>query len=144
MAALIDDFGGPLPEERDSRGRPADLYGALVRTIAGQQLSVQAARAIYGRLLALLRRARPPTPQEILDRRPRDAARRRGLLARQGRYLRSLAEHVLAGELELERLAELHDDEVIAALTAVKGIGEWTAAHVPDVHAAPARRAGRG
>ena len=41
-------------------------------------------------------------------------------------YLRSLAEHVLEGELELERLAELPDDEVIRRLTAVKGIGEWS------------------
>ena len=55
-------------------------------------------------------------------------------------YLRSLAEHVLDGQLELERLAELPDEEVIRELTAVKGIGEWTAhmflmftLHRPDV-----------
>jgi 3-methyladenine DNA glycosylase/8-oxoguanine DNA glycosylase len=46
LARLIDDYGGPLSEEPDSAGRPADLYGALVRGIAGQQLSVLAARAI--------------------------------------------------------------------------------------------------
>jgi DNA-3-methyladenine glycosylase II len=139
MAALIDDFGGPLPEERDSRGRPADLYGALVRTIAGQQLSVLAARAIWTKLLAYFD-GRVPTPQEILDQDPETLRAAAGFSRAKVVYLRSLAEHVLAGELELERLAELPDDEVIGALTAVKGIGEWSShmflmftLHRPDV-----------
>jgi DNA-3-methyladenine glycosylase II len=139
MAALIDDFGGPLPEERDSRGRPADLYGALVRTIAGQQLSVLAARAIWTKLLAHFD-GRVPTPQEILDEDPERLRAAAGFSRAKVVYLRSLAEHVLAGELELERLAELPDDEVIRDLTAVKGIGEWSShmflmftLHRPDV-----------
>jgi DNA-3-methyladenine glycosylase II len=139
MAALIDDFGGPLPEERDSRGRPADLYGALVRTIAGQQLSVLAARAIWTKLLAYFD-GRVPTPQEILDQDPETLRAAAGFSRAKVVYLRSLAEHVLAGELELERLAELPDDEVIRELTAVKGIGEWSShmflmftLHRPDV-----------
>lgn len=139
MAALIDDFGGPLPEERDSRGRPADLYGALVRTIAGQQLSVLAARAIWTKLLAHFD-GRVPTPQEILDQDPETLRAAAGFSRAKVVYLRSLAEHVLAGELELERLAELPDDEVIRDLTAVKGIGEWSShmflmftLHRPDV-----------
>jgi len=139
MAALIDDFGGPLPEGRDSRGRPADLYGALVRTIAGQQLSVLAARAIWTKLLAYFD-GRVPTPQEILDQDPETLRAAAGFSRAKVVYLRSLAEHVLAGEFELERLAELPDDEVIRALTAVKGIGEWSShmflmftLHRPDV-----------
>ncbi len=139
MAALIDDFGGPLPEERDSRGRPADLYGALVRTIAGQQLSVLAARAIWTKLLAYFD-GRVPTPQEILDEDPETLRAAAGFSRAKVVYLRSLAEHVLAGELELERLAELPDGEVIRDLTAVKGIGEWSShmflmftLHRPDV-----------
>ena len=139
MAALIDDFGGPLPEERDSRGRPADLYGALVRTIAGQQLSVLAARAIWTKLLAYFD-GRVPTPQEILDQDPETLRAAAGFSRAKVVYLRSLAEHVLTGELALERLAELPDDEVIQALTAVKGIGEWSShmflmftLHRPDV-----------
>jgi DNA-3-methyladenine glycosylase II len=139
MAALIDDFGGPLPEERDSRGRPADLYGALVRTIAGQQLSVLAARAIWTKLLAHFD-GRVPTPQEILDEDPETLRAAAGFSRAKVVYLRSLAEHVLAGQLELERLAELPDDEVIRDLTAVKGIGEWSShmflmftLHRPDV-----------
>jgi DNA-3-methyladenine glycosylase II len=139
MAGLIDDFGGPLPEERDSRGRPAELYGALVRTIAGQQLSVLAARAIWTKLLAYFD-GRVPTPEQILAEDPETLRAAAGFSRAKVRYLRSLAEHVLAGELELERLAVLPDDEVIAELTAVKGIGEWSAhmflmftLHRPDV-----------
>jgi DNA-3-methyladenine glycosylase II len=139
MAGLIDDFGGPLPLERDSRGRPAELYGALVRTIAGQQLSVYAARAIWSKLLAHFD-GRVPTPQEILDEDPDTLRTAAGFSRAKVAYLRSLAEHVLGGELELERLAELPDEEVIRDLTAVKGIGEWSAhmvlmftLHRPDV-----------
>jgi 3-methyladenine DNA glycosylase/8-oxoguanine DNA glycosylase len=67
LAALIDSVG-PLGDARAGRPDPEDHYGALVRTIAGQQLSVLAARAIYGRLTARFGRA----------------ARCRGTLAREG------------------------------------------------------------
>jgi DNA-3-methyladenine glycosylase II len=139
LARLIEDFGGPLPAEPDSRGRPHDLYGALVRTIAGQQLSVKAARAIHERLTARFG-GRPPTPEEILADDPEELRAAAGFSRAKVAYLRSLAEHVLRGELEIDRLAELDDDEVIRELTAVKGIGVWSAhmflmftLHRPDV-----------
>ena len=139
MARLIDDYGGPLATERDARGRPADLYGALVRSIAGQQLSVLAARAIWRKLTARFD-GRTPTPEEILADDPEELRAAAGFSRAKVSYLRSLAEHVLAGELELDRLAELGDEEVIRELTAVKGIGDWTAhmflmftLHRPDV-----------
>jgi DNA-3-methyladenine glycosylase II len=139
LAALIDDYGGPLPEAPDTRGRPEDLYGALVRTIAGQQLSVLAARAIWRKLIARFD-GRTPTPQEILADDPDELRVAAGFSRAKVAYLRSLAEHVIAGQLELDRLAELPDDEVIRELTAVKGIGEWSAhmflmftLHRPDV-----------
>jgi DNA-3-methyladenine glycosylase II len=110
-----------------------------VRTIAGQQLSVLAARAIWNRLLAHFD-GRVPTPQEILDEDPETLRAAAGFSRAKVIYLRSLAEHVLDGALELQRLAELDDDEVIRELTAVKGIGEWSAhmflmftLHRPDV-----------
>ena len=139
MAVLIDDYGGPLPSEPDARGRPADVYGALVRSIAGQQLSVLAARAIWRKLLAHFD-GRVPTPQEILAEDPETLRAAAGFSRAKVAYLRSLAEHVLDGQLELDRLSELSDDEAIRELTAVKGIGEWTAhmflmftLHRPDV-----------
>jgi DNA-3-methyladenine glycosylase II len=139
LAKLITDYGGPLPLERDSRGRPPDVYGALLRSITGQQLSVKAAQAIYGRLTARFG-GRAPTPQELLDDDPDELRAAAGLSRAKTVALRSLAEHVLDGELQITKLTELPDEEVIRELVAVKGIGEWTAhmflmftLHRPDV-----------
>ena len=139
LARLIDDFGGPLPAERDARGRPADHYGALVRSIAGQQLSVKAAAAIWRKLTARFD-GRTPTPEEILADDPEELRVACGFSRAKTSYLISLARHVVDGELHLDRLPELPDEEVIRELTAVKGIGEWTAhmflmftLHRPDV-----------
>jgi DNA-3-methyladenine glycosylase II len=121
MARLLDANGVPEP-----RAPRTDVYAALVRAIVGQQLSTSAARAIYDRLLARFD-GRPPLPQEILDDDPDELRVAAGLSHAKVKYLRSLAEHVAAGELEIDRLTELSDEEVITELTAVKGIGEWSA-----------------
>jgi DNA-3-methyladenine glycosylase II len=117
---------GRLPGARDGRPARDDHYGALVRAIVGQQLSVRAARAIYARLTERFG-GRTPTPQEILADDPEELRAAAGLSRAKVTYLRSLAEHVLSGELELERMSELDDDTVIAELTAVKGLGVWSA-----------------
>jgi DNA-3-methyladenine glycosylase II len=139
LARLIEAQGGPLPLEQDSRGRPSDVYGALIRSITGQQLSVKAAQAIYGRLTARFG-GRAPAPAELLADDPDELRSAVGLSRAKVASLRSLAEHVIAGELELDRLTQLDDGEVIRELVAVKGIGEWTAhmflmftLHRPDV-----------
>jgi DNA-3-methyladenine glycosylase II len=124
MAGLVDAFS-PLPDEREGRPGKDDHYGALLRSIINQQLSVTAARAIYRRLLD--RYDGQPTPERILADDPVALQAAVGLSRAKVGFLRSLAEHVLAGELELGRLEELSDDEVMAELVAVKGIGEWTA-----------------
>jgi DNA-3-methyladenine glycosylase II len=125
LAELIDAVG-PLGDPRDGRPDREDHYGALVRAIVGQQLSVHAARAIYGRLTERFGE-RPPTPAEILADDPEELRAAAGLSRAKVSYLRSLAEHVISGELELERLDELEDEEVIGELTAVKGLGMWSA-----------------
>jgi DNA-3-methyladenine glycosylase II len=125
LAGLIDAVG-PLADAREGRPDPEDHYGALVRSITGQQLSVLAARAIYGRLTARFE-DRAPTPQEILADEPEELRAAAGLSRAKVSYLRSLAEHVISGDLELERLDELPDEQVIAELVAVKGLGLWTA-----------------
>src|SRR3954467_13117592 len=122
MAGLINAFGGPLPQE--SRSRPSDVYSALLRSITGQQLSVKAAQAIYGRLIERFC-GTPPTPEQLLADAPDAMPTAAGLSHAKVRALRSLAEHVLAGELQIARLEELPDDEVMRELVAVKGIGEW-------------------
>jgi len=125
LAGLID-AAGKLPDRRADRPDPDDHYGALVRAIVGQQLSVSAARAIYGRLTARYG-GKPPSPQQILAEEPEELRAAAGLSRAKVSFLRSLAEHVISGELELERLSGLSDEEVIAELTAVKGIGLWSA-----------------
>jgi DNA-3-methyladenine glycosylase II len=103
-----------------------DAYTALVRAIVGQQLSVLAARAIFARLLEHFG-GTAPTPAQILAADPEEMRAAAGLSRAKVAFLRSLAEHVESGELDLAGLARLSDDEVIAALTAVKGVGIWTA-----------------
>ncbi len=125
LGALIDTVG-ELPGGREGRPELDDHYGALVRSIVGQQLSVLAARAIYGRLTDRFG-GRPPTPQEILAEEPEELRAAAGLSRAKVGFLLSLAEHVLSGALELERLDELDDEQVIAELVAVKGLGTWTA-----------------
>jgi DNA-3-methyladenine glycosylase II len=125
LARLIEAVG-PLTDAREGRPERDDHYGALVRSITGQQLSVLAARAIYGRLTARFGE-RAPTPQELLADDPEELRAAAGLSRAKVSYLRSLAEHVLSGELELERLDALPDEQVITELTAVKGLGMWTA-----------------
>ncbi|HYM55280.1 MAG TPA: DNA-3-methyladenine glycosylase [Solirubrobacteraceae bacterium] len=126
MLAGLIEAAGPLGDSRKGRPDRDDHYGALVRAITGQQLSVLAARAIYGRLTARFGE-RPPTPQEILADDPEELRAAAGLSRAKVGFLRSLAEHVVSGELELGRLDGLPDEEVISELTAVKGIGAWSA-----------------
>jgi DNA-3-methyladenine glycosylase II len=117
---------GPLDAERRRRGRPkGDAYGALLRAIVGQQLSVKAARTIYERVLALFG-GEVPTPKQVLAARP-DDLRACGLSGRKVEYVQDLAAHVDAGELSMERLESLSDEDVVAEITAVRGLGRWTA-----------------
>jgi DNA-3-methyladenine glycosylase II len=124
MARLIDEHGALVRKDLKNE-RPGDAYGALLRSIVGQQLSTKAARTIYGRMLELFD-GHAPSPLQLLAANP-DDIRAAGLSRPKINYLRDLAQHVEDGELELERLDDLPDGEVIAQLTAVKGIGEWSA-----------------
>jgi DNA-3-methyladenine glycosylase II len=125
MAEIIGETG-EMTLERRRRGRPrGDAYGTLLRTVIGQQLSAKAAFTIHGRVLELYD-GRHPSPEAILAT-PEEDLRACGLSGRKVEYLRSLAEHVRDGELELDRLDELSDDEVIDEIVAVRGFGEWSA-----------------
>jgi DNA-3-methyladenine glycosylase II len=128
MGALIKRVGRIDLRTRLRRRKeelPADAYGALLRAIVGQQLSTKAARTIYLRVLELFG-DRPPTPQELLNAREADL-RAAGLSGRKVEYIRDLASHVLDGELELGRLEQLADEEVIEEIVSVRGLGRWTA-----------------
>ncbi len=124
MATLVRRLG-PLDHEARRRGRPDEAYGALVRIIVGQQLSTKAARAIYARLTALFD-DRAPTPEQLLTA-DEDTLRTAGLSRPKVSYLRDLAARVLDGRLDLNALHALPDEEVVAGITAVKGLGRWSA-----------------
>jgi DNA-3-methyladenine glycosylase II len=121
LAGMIDDLGGEIPAWAPT----GDPYGAIIRAIVSQQLSVGAARAILGRLQARFD-GRDPTPEEVLADDP-DGLKSVGLSRAKVVSLRSLAEHLQDGDLRLARLNGLDDDALVAELSAVKGIGEWTA-----------------
>lgn len=127
LAEVIERVGpNGLGDARAGRPAPSDHYGALLRAIVGQQLSTKAARSIFARLTERFG-GRPPTPEEVLADDPEALRMAAGLSRPKVGYLRSLAEHVLSGELELERLDEVDDERVIAELVAVKGLGVWSA-----------------
>lgn len=127
MADLIRRLG-PLDLakrlRRRKEERPADAFGALLRSIVGQQLSTKAARAIYLRMLDLF--DGPPTPEAVLALTEEDF-RGVGFSRRKVEYVHDLAAHVLDGSLELDRLEALDDEQAIAEISAVRGLGRWTA-----------------
>jgi DNA-3-methyladenine glycosylase II len=114
-----------------------DPFHALLHAIIAQQLSTKAAKTIEGRFAALFDGG--PTPAAVS--RAADAQLRAvGLSGQKLKYIRDLCARILDGSLDLDTLTSLTDDEVIAALTSVKGIGRWTAEmflmfrlHRPDV-----------
>jgi DNA-3-methyladenine glycosylase II len=124
MARLIDANGAAVRKDL-GRERPRDAYGTLVRAIVGQQLSSKAAATIHKRVLDLFD-GHTPTPRQLLEV-DAELLREAGLSRAKAAYLRDLAQHVEDRELELERLPELPDEEVAAQLTAIKGLGQWTA-----------------
>jgi len=125
LGGVIDAVGAAAIAD-PRRGYPRDHYGALVRAILGQQVSVAAAAAMYRRLLERFG-GRTPTPQEALADEPEALRAAAGLSRAKVVFLRSLAEGVVEGGLDLDALEQHSDGEVLGQLTAIKGIGAWTA-----------------
>ena len=133
LAALIRKHGacGLAAAQR------SDHFSALVRAITGQQLSTKAASTIYARLVALMPGGVTP---EALVSLTDEQMRAVGMSRQKTAYFRDLAARALSGALPLESLDQMSDEDVIAALTQVKGIGRWSAEmflmfrlHRPDV-----------
>ncbi len=125
MGELVERLGELSLDTRRGRRPAVDAYGMLLRSVVGQQLSVKAAATIYGRVLELFGGTTPP-PEKLLEVEPQ-VLRDVGLSWRKVEYVRDLAEHVISGELELDRLDQLSDDDVVAEITAVRGFGVWSA-----------------
>jgi DNA-3-methyladenine glycosylase II len=119
LAALIQRVGPYRIEFRDAN------FETLVRSIVFQQLSGKVARVIYGRLSGAIPSGQV-TPEGILKLRP-ERMRHLGLSRQKTAYIRDLARQTAKGKIVFDALPELPDEEVIARLTTVKGIGVWTA-----------------
>lgn len=117
IARALAAAGYPEPRIRE-RG-----YTTMLRTIVGQQVSVHAAHAVWTRLEAHLG---PQCPPDALMAASEDGLRACGLSRQKQGYARSLAALVTSGELDLTHLPA-DDEEAIALLTRVKGIGRWSA-----------------
>jgi DNA-3-methyladenine glycosylase II len=118
LAAIIEQVGAYKITYREP------TFEALARAIVFQQLSTKAARTIYGRLEeAAGGRITPEAIQNL----GLSEMRRAGLSKQKIGYIRDLAEHALSGKVDFARLPEMSDEEVIAALTDIKGVGVWTA-----------------
>jgi DNA-3-methyladenine glycosylase II len=117
FAKVLDTHGHPEPRASEPG------VETLLRTIVGQQVSVAAARSMWNKLTA--RFGQPVDLQKLLDASDEEM-REAGMSRQKAGYLRSLAGLVLSGELDLAHLPE-DDEEAIAQLTMIKGIGRWSA-----------------
>jgi DNA-3-methyladenine glycosylase II len=124
LARLIDDRPAFDPRAWMAQLPPMDLYGALLFQVTGQQLSVPATRRTLARIQALFG-GHLPAPTELLGVDP-ETLREAGLSWRKIRTLRDIAERLSDGRLNPNVLSGLPDDELMAALTAIPGIGPWT------------------
>jgi DNA-3-methyladenine glycosylase II len=106
-------------------GRERDIFCGLVEAIVSQQLSTRAAATIYGRLRALLPNGGVPTPHALLPLSD-DDLRGAGLSRQKLGYMRDLSRKMLDGSIDAARLPGMSDDEIVAELTKIKGIGRWT------------------
>ena len=125
LARLIDDRPDFDPQAWLAQLPPMDLYGALLFQVTGQQLSVPATRRTLARIQDLFG-GRLPAPAELLALDPAQL-RAAGLSWRKIATLRDLAGRLSDGRLDPDTLARLPDDQLITELTAIPGIGPWTA-----------------
>jgi DNA-3-methyladenine glycosylase II len=100
-------------------------FEAVLRSIIYQQLSGKAASTIHGRVTALFGGARPTA--DALQRLADAELRAAGVSSQKLGYMRNLTERVLQGEVPIDDLHTLEDDEVLRHLTSIKGVGKWTA-----------------
>ena len=119
LKTLIDHFGVITLKRR------RNYFKSLLRSIIHQQLSGKAARTIENRFLELYNGSRYPSPEEVLKT-PADVIQNVGISRMKTEYIRGLAKIIDDGDIRLEKLTELSNDEVGNVLKEVKGIGQWT------------------
>ena len=103
-----------------------DVFQDLIESIINQQLSGKAAATIFGRFKSLFKRKTFPAPQQILKVSDEEI-RKCGISFSKIKYIKGLCQSIIKKELNIKKLTELSDEEVIVELTKIKGIGKWTA-----------------
>ena len=127
LSAADPILGAVIATGRDIHPRPhEDLYLALLRAIVSQQISTKAAAAIWKRFQALFPPEGYPEPREVLAL-SEDELRAAGLSRQKAGYLKAIAEYNERGLLDYEHLTSLSEDAFTQHLTAIKGVGRWTA-----------------
>ena len=122
MIASLVEAHGPPPRRRPVQG--SRRFGELVKSIVYQQLAGNAAATIHGRLVAAL--GGEVTPERVVAADPEMLASC-GLSRAKAASIRDLADRVIAGQVSLERIGRLSDEDIVDHLCQVKGIGPWTA-----------------
>jgi DNA-3-methyladenine glycosylase II len=125
LALIIDSLPDFRPRAWTEDLPALDAFAILIFQVAGQQLSVRATRTILGRLEQQFG-GRLPTPAELLAANP-DAVRSSGMSTRKAATLREVAQRFVDGRLSDAALSAMSDEDVVAALTSIPGIGPWTA-----------------
>jgi DNA-3-methyladenine glycosylase II len=121
MAALVERIG---PKSREERRRGEDPFEALARIITGQQVSTAAARTIWGRVCDAFG-GRPPTAAEAAE--SEETLRAAGLSGRKASYIAGIGQAIAAGEIDFDALREADEEEAVAVLTGLRGLGRWSA-----------------
>jgi DNA-3-methyladenine glycosylase II len=125
MAGLVEKFGPPrLRRQRSTLGAAAGHFESLAESILYQQLAGKAAAAIHARFVIAI--GGSVTPEAVLSV-PEEALRGAGLSGSKTAAIRGLADAAMDGRLPLSRLARMPDDEIVRVLSALRGIGPWTA-----------------
>ena len=120
-------LGNVIANGRDIHPRPhEDLYLALLRAIVSQQISTKAAAAIWKRFQALFPPEGYPEPREVLAL-SEDELRAAGLSRQKAGYLKAIADYNERGLLDYEHLTSLSEEAFTLHLTAIRGVGRWTA-----------------
>lgn len=118
LAVIMDSITPYRPRKQ------VDIYFRLMRAISGQQLSVKAAATIWERFIRLFP-DHYPHPELVISL-DIELMRQAGLSYQKARYIKAIAEFALKNDISYNKLSAMEDDEIIAYLTTIKGVGRWT------------------
>lgn len=118
---LVSTYPAPVFQDKSDF-----LYEDLIESIISQQLSVKASDTIYKRFKQLFGKDRCPSPQDVLKTTD-ETIRTAGISFQKISYIKSVADAFISGLINIKKIKQMSDEEVIAALTQIRGVGKWTA-----------------